>query len=144
MADDLPIHARLTIPGHTLGITAVRASGPGGQKVNKASTKVELRFDFEHTDVLSNYAKNRLRNLAAGQLDSEGRILLVSQATRSQLQNIGDARARLVALIKAALAPPPKARKPTKPSRASKRRRLDGKRRNKDKKALRGSIKRDD
>ena len=72
----------LTIPAAELVWTAVRSSGPGGQNVNRVSTKVELRFDFETCAVLSGPVKARLGRIAAGRLDAEGRIVITSQATR--------------------------------------------------------------
>ena len=117
----------LTIPGRELEWGAVRASGPGGQNVNKVASKVELRFDFEASTVLTVSVKARLRLLAHNRLDAEGRILIVSQVTRNQPQNLNDARERLAALVKRALVVP-KARRPTRPSRAAKRARVKDKR----------------
>jgi len=117
----------ITISGRELEWAAVRSSGPGGQNVNKVSTKVELRFDFEVSEALSVTAKARLRALARHRLDSEGRILITSQVTRTQPQNLEDARTRLAELVAKALIVPKK-RRPTKPSRAAKRRRVDDKR----------------
>jgi ribosome-associated protein len=117
----------VTIPARELEWTAVRASGPGGQNVNKVSSKVELRFDFEGSDALSPTIKARLRALAQHRLDAEGRILITSQVTRNQPQNLQDARARLAELIaKATVAP--KKRRPTRPSKAAKRARVTDKR----------------
>ena len=117
----------LTISSRELEWAAVRSSGPGGQNVNKVSTKVELRFDFEASEALSAAAKTRLRALAQHRLDSEGRILITSQVTRNQPQNLDDARTRLAELIAKSLIVPKK-RRPTKPSRAAKRARVNDKR----------------
>lgn len=117
----------ITIPARELEWTAVRASGPGGQNVNKVSSKVELRFDFEESESLSAAVKARLRGLAQHRLDAEGRILITSQVTRNQPQNLEDARARLADLIAKAMVVPKK-RRPTRPSKAAKRRRVDDKR----------------
>lgn len=106
---------------------AVRSSGPGGQNVNKVSSKVELRFDFEASEALTQSVKARLRALAKHRLDAEDRILIVSQVTRNQPKNLEDARQRLAELIQRALVVP-KPRRPTKPSRAAKRARLNDKR----------------
>jgi ribosome-associated protein len=125
-ARDLPVGASLVIPGAELSWTAVRASGPGGQNVNKVASKIELRFDFEHSSVLGGGVRHRLRGLAENRLDADGRIVITSQVTRDQARNLEAARSKLADLIEQALTPP-KPRKPTKPSRAARQRRLDSK-----------------
>src|SRR6187551_2225958 len=127
MRDLLLPSVTMTIPARELEWTAVRASGPGGQNVNKVSSKVELRFDFEESESLSAGVKARLRALAQHRLDADGRILITSQVTRNQPQNLEDARARLAELIAKAMVVPKK-RRPTRPSKAAKRRRVDDKR----------------
>ena len=117
----------MTVPERELSWAAVRSSGPGGQNVNKVSSKVELRFDFEATESLSPSVKTRLRALAKHRLDADGCILIVSQLTRNQPQNLKDARERLAELIAKALVVPKRRRK-TKPSLAAKRRRVKDKR----------------
>lgn len=136
MADDLVIQPGLSIPEAELSWTAVRASGPGGQNVNKVASKVELRFDFEHSRVLGEAVKARLRKLAAQRLDANGNILITSQATRNQPQNLADARRRLAELVRRALVVP-KRRVRTKPSRAAREARLAEKRRHAEKKQTR-------
>ena len=136
---DLRINARVVIAGRHLSWTASRASGPGGQNVNKVNSKVSLTYDLRACDRLPPDAKARLRKQASGRLDQQGRLSISSQKTRDQSRNLEDARERLRALIEAALVRP-KARRKTKPSRASKRRRLDAKRQNKEKKAKRGRV----
>jgi ribosome-associated protein len=124
---NLVVHPGIVVPERELAWTAVRASGPGGQNVNKVSSKVELRFDFEASSALPASVKARLRALAEHRLDAEGRILITSQVTRNQPQNLTNARQRLAELIAKALVVP-KRRRPTRPSRAAKRARLNDKR----------------
>ncbi len=143
MDGDLPIDARTTLRAELLTYRAVRSSGPGGQNVNKVSTKVLLRFDLEACEALSPSAKARLRALASGLLDAEGRIAIASDATRSQARNLEDARAKLAALVRRALVVPKK-RRPTKPTAGSKRRRVDDKRKRGETKRGRGRVERDD
>lgn len=115
---------------------AVRASGPGGQNVNKVSSKVELELDVVGTEALDNEAKKRLLSLAGRLVIDERWLRVTSQLTRDQPKNLEDARQKLTALVLRALTRP-KARRPTKPTRASKERRLDEKRRASDKKDAR-------
>lgn len=143
MSDDLRVTGTVTIPASDLSWRAVRASGPGGQNVNKVSSKVDLRFDLRGTGALPADAKTRLRHLPGVRLDSRGRVVVVSQVTRDQARNLADARERLAALLRRALIRPKK-RKPTKPTRGSARRRLESKRQQGEKKRMRGRVRGDD
>jgi len=114
------------VPPWALTIHAVRASGPGGQNVNKVATRVELRVDLAAVEGLSDAARARLVGLARHHLDADGRLLVTSQATRSQARNIEDARAKVADLVRAALAPR-RRRVKTAPPGSAGRRRLEGK-----------------
>jgi ribosome-associated protein len=122
-------------PDEELVETFVRASGPGGQNVNKVSTAVELRWNVAGSAFLSEAAKTRLARLAGQKMTGEGVLVLLAQRFRTQDANRRDARARLAALIAKALEPPPPPRKKTRPTKASQVRRLDTK-------ARRGGVKR--
>jgi ribosome-associated protein len=139
MSDPLIISDILIIPGTELSWTAVRASGPGGQNVNKVASKVELRYDFASSSSLPADVKARLFALARSRLDAQGKLLVTSQLTRDRVRNLDDARAKLAQLVKKALEAP-RRRKPTRPSLGSKRRRLEGKRRQGEKKTRRRAM----
>jgi ribosome-associated protein len=120
------INDRISIDESELSETFVRSSGPGGQNVNKLSTAVQLRFDVRHSPALTHEVKARLERLAGRRLTNDGIIVIVAQRHRTQENNRRDARERLVDLIKkAAVRPTP--RRPTKPTRSSRERRLTGK-----------------
>lgn len=134
--DDLIVSPRLTIPGSELDWSAVRASGPGGQNVNKVATKVVLCFD-PRSPSLPAAVSQRLLTLAKHRLDAEGRLVVTCDETRSQAKNLRLACERLAELIRIALVVP-KRRRPTRPSAAAKRARVENKRLEGTKKRQRG------
>jgi ribosome-associated protein len=136
VSEPLYVTPAVTIPARELSWSAARASGPGGQNVNKVASKVELRFDLSASTALDPATKARLRALAGARLDADGRLIVVSQQTRDQGRNLEDAREKLRVLILHALERP-KVRRPTRPSRGATVRRLDDKRRQGDKKRAR-------
>lgn len=143
MSSPLVITDKITLPGSDLEWTAVRASGKGGQNVNKVSSKIELSFDFESTVAIPDDARERLRKLAKNSLDAEGRILVKSEKTRDQAKNLADAREKLKEMILAALVVP-KARKKTKVTKTQKAKRLTAKKQVAKKKAARKKPSKDD
>ena len=120
-----------------LDIKAARASGPGGQHVNKTSSAIELRFDVANSPSLAAEVKARLTKIAGSRMTQDGELLIFAQSHRSQEMNRQDAIGRLVALIQKA-AEAPKPRKRTRPTKASKERRLASKSRRAGVKAMRG------
>ena len=130
----LPVTANLSIDADELEISFIRSSGPGGQNVNKVSTAAQLRFDLEGSPSLAGPVKARAAKLAGARLTQAGEIVITANRFRTQAMNRDDAVARLVELLSAA-AIPPKARRATRPTLASKTRRLETK-------VQRGGIKR--
>jgi len=138
----LEIIPAITIPDEEIVERFVRASGPGGQHVNKTSTAVELRFDVQGSPSLPDEVKARLMKLAGSRLTLEGVLVLFAQGARSQEMNRQEARTRLAELIRRATEKP-KPRRPTKPTYSSKLKRLEAKSQRSSIKSGRGRV-RDD
>jgi ribosome-associated protein len=143
MAEPIVVAEGVTVPPSALTVRATRSSGPGGQNVNKVASRVELRVDLDRVEGLSDDARARLRGAAEGRLDAEGRLLVTSQRTRDQHRNLEDAREKVRALVRRALAAP-KRRKPTRVTAAAKATRLRGKKRQGERKRGRAAVRPDD
>ncbi|HEV2189254.1 MAG TPA: alternative ribosome rescue aminoacyl-tRNA hydrolase ArfB [Stellaceae bacterium] len=119
----IAINDELALDDAEIGETFIRASGPGGQNVNKVASAAQLRLDVEASPSLPEHVKARLRQLAGKRMTQDGVIIITAQRFRSQERNRADARDRLVALIRRA-AEPPKPRRKTRPSTAQREARL--------------------
>ena len=121
----------------------IRATGPGGQKVNKSETAVQLRVDARHSSALSNAHFLRLKKLAGRRMTADGYVVITARSFRTQEQNRKDAMDRLIQLIRDS-AKPPRTRRPTKTPKAQKRKRLENKRHKSSIKKGRGAVSRDE
>ena len=139
----LIVRPGLEIPDADLEVAFIRSAGPGGQNVNKVASAVQLRFSVARNTTLRDDVKVRLRALAGQRLTDADEILIQARESRSQEHNRRDAEERLLDLVRRALVVPKK-RHATKPTRASKERRLEGKSRSQKNKRLRGKVRFDD
>ncbi|WP_363278407.1 alternative ribosome rescue aminoacyl-tRNA hydrolase ArfB [Devosia sp.] len=137
--DSIHIGGAVHLPLAEVSIDYIRSPGPGGQNVNKVASAAQLRFDLMHSPSLPEPVKLRAAALAGSRLTTDGSVVITANRYRNQPQNRDDAIGRLVALLRAALVPP-KPRKPTRPTLASKRRRLEAKTQRGTTKRLRGRI----
>ena len=128
------VTAHISIDEREIEESFVRSSGPGGQNVNKLSTAVQLRFDVRHSPSLQPDVRARLERLAGARLTRDGVLVIIAQRHRTQGRNRQDALDRLIELVRQAAVRPLK-RRPTRPTKASRERRIEGKKR-------RGGIKR--
>ena len=133
----------VSIDDRELEMSFVHAAGPGGQNVNKATTAVQLRFDVRNSPSLPADVKSRLIRVAGSRITQDGVLVIRAQRYRTQEQNRADALARLTELVRRA-AHPPKRRRRTRPTAASRERRLRSKRARGETKRLRGPVRRED
>ena len=135
----IQVTADIAIPESEISERFVRASGPGGQNVNKVSTAVELRFDPSHSTAIPRDVRDRLRVLAGSRMTADGVLVIDARRHRTQAQNREDARERLAELVRQALVKP-RRRRATKPGKGAVERRIETKKRRSDTKRARGRI----
>lgn len=128
MNDDLIINSNLSLPMHEMQLTASRSSGPGGQHVNTTDSRIQLRWNIKNSDSLSEFQRGVLLRFLASRITEDGDIILACDTNRSQRRNREEVLQRLASMVRTALIPP-KPRKKTRPTKASKERRLTQKRR---------------
>jgi ribosome-associated protein len=134
----IQVTGRIAINEREIDESFVRASGPGGQNVNKLSTAVQLRFDVRHSPSLPHDVRERLERIAGSRLTNDGVLVIIAQRHRTQPRNRDDALNRLIEMIRQAAVVPVK-RRPTRPTKASRERRIEGKKRRSGIKNLRRS-----